>query len=67
MSKFALYTKGTVESRSYITSAHMDTLKEAKAYFMGMKRLSNDQFDKLYHVDIIEDIKSTKGLLFGNQ
>ena len=67
MSKFGLYTKNTSENRSYITSTNIDTLQEARAYFMGMKRLSADRFDKLYDVTLIEDIKPNRNLLFGNQ
>ena len=50
-------------------SIYIDSLKEAKAYFMGLKRLSAEQFDNIYQVDIIPEIKNnnTKGLMFGNQ
>jgi len=67
MTKFGLYTKNTSENRSYVTSVSINTLQEARAYFMGMKRLSVDQFDKLYDVTLIEDIKPNRNLLFGNQ
>jgi len=67
MTKFGLYTKNTSENRSYVTSVNINTLQEAQAYFMGMKRLSIDQFDKLYDVTLIEDIKPNRNLLFGNQ
>jgi len=67
MTKFGLYTKNTSENRSYVSSVNINTLQEARAYFMGMKRLSTDQFDKLYDVTLIEDIKPNRNLLFGNQ
>ena len=67
MKKFALYTKGTSENRSYVTSTYIGTLQEAKAYFMGMKRLTVSQFDQIYQVDIIEERKTNKNLLFGNK
>ena len=67
MTKFGLYTKNTSENRSHVTSVNIDTLQEARAYFMGMKRLSADRFDKLYDVTLIEDIKPNRNLLFGNQ
>ena len=67
MSKFGLYTNGTLENRSYVMSTHIGTLQEARAYFMGMKRLSVEQFDKMFHVEIVEDNKTNKNLLFGNK
>ena len=67
MTKFGLYTKNTSENRFYVSSVNINTLQEARAYFMGMKRLSADQFDKIYDVTLIEDIKPNRNLLFGNQ
>jgi len=67
MTKFGLYTKSTSENRSHVMSTTIDTLPEARAYFMGMKRLTVEQFDKLYDVTLIEDIKPNRNLLFGNQ
>jgi len=69
MAKFALYTKYPNENRSYISAVHMTTIEEARAYFMGMKRLSPEQFDQTFQVDVMAEASSDpgKGLMFGNQ
>ncbi len=69
MSKWALYTRYSNENRSYVMSIALPSRAEARAYFMGIKRLSADQFDKIYQIDLMEesDSNSKKGLLFGNQ
>lgn len=69
MTKFALYTKYPNESRSYISSVSMSTVAEARAYFIGMKQLTPEQFDQQFEVDIMQETKSApgKGLLFGNR
>jgi hypothetical protein len=69
MTKFALYTKFSNENKGYISSISMRSLAEARAYFIGMKRLTPEQFDQQFEVDIIQETKnaSNKGLMFGNQ
>ena len=72
MAKFALYVKVTKDKRSYVTSipnGSIRTLAEAKAYFMGMKCMSETQFDQQFIVSEMQESKSDpkKGLMFGNQ
>jgi len=65
--KWALYTKYSNENRSYIMSTEQSSKAEARAYFMGIKRLNAEQFDNLYHVDVMQESNSNpnKGLLLG--
>ena len=67
MAKWALYTRYSNENRSYIMATEQNSKAEARAYFMGIKRLNAEQFDNLYHVDTMIESKSNpnKGLLLG--
>tara|TARA_R100001244_G_scaffold48776_1_gene43380 strand:+ start:683 stop:898 length:216 start_codon:yes stop_codon:yes gene_type:complete len=68
--KYALYTKYPNENRSYISSINIGSLAEAKAYFIGMKRLTEELFDQQFQVDLIQEQgkgQGSKGLLFGNR
>jgi hypothetical protein len=67
MAKWALYTRYSNENRSYVMSITLDTKAEARAYFMGIKKLNAEQFDNLYQIDTMEESKSNpnKGLLLG--
>ena len=67
MTKWALYTRYSNENRSYIASVELNSKSEARAYFMGVKRLNAEQFDNLYQVDHMKESKSdpNKGLLLG--
>ena len=69
MTKFALYTKYSNENKGYISSVKMRNLAEARAYFIGMKRLTPEQFDQQFEVNVIQETGNTpnKGLLFGNR
>ena len=67
MKKYALYTKASNENSSYVTSAELSSLSEARAYFAGMKQLSFEKFDLLFHVKEVHSNKSNKTILFGNQ
>ena len=58
MSKWALYTKYSNENRSYVASVVLPSKSEARAYFMGVKRLTAEQFDQIYQVDLMEESKS---------
>jgi hypothetical protein len=65
--KWALYTKYSNENRSYVMSTEQNSKAEARAYFMGVKRLSAEQFDQIYQVDLMKESKdnTNKGLLLG--
>ena len=67
MTKWALYTRYSNENRSYVMSTVQSSKAEARAYFMGVKRLNAEQFDNLYQVDRMKESKSNpnKGLLLG--
>ena len=67
MSKWALYTKYSNENRSYVMSIALPSKAEARAYFMGVKKLNAEQFDQIYQVDLMKESKSDpkKGLLLG--
>ena len=67
MSKWALYTKYSNENRSYVMSTEQNSKAEARAYFMGVKRLTAEQFDQIYQVDLMQESKdnTNKGLLLG--
>ena len=67
MAKWALYTKYSNENRSYVMSVELHSKAEARAYFMGLKKLKADQFDLQFEVDIMHESKSNpnKGLLLG--
>jgi len=67
MSKWALYTKYSNENRSYVMSTEQNSKAEARAYFMGIKRLTAEQFDQIYQVDLMQESKdnTNKGLLLG--
>ena len=67
MSKWALYTKYANENRSYVMSVELNSKAEARAYFMGLKKLKADQFDLQFEVDYMQESKSDpkKGLLLG--
>jgi len=67
MTKWALYTRYSNENRSYIASVELNSKSEARAYFMGVKKLNAEQFDNLYQVDHMKESKSdpNKGLLLG--
>jgi len=67
MAKWALYTRYSNENRSYIMSTEQQSKAEARAYFMGVKQLTAEQFDNLYQVDYMNESKSNpnKGLLLG--
>ena len=67
MTKWALYTRYSNENRSYVMSTEQNSKAEARAYFMGVKQLSVEQFDNLYQVDLMKESKSDpkKGLLLG--
>jgi hypothetical protein len=67
MSKWALYTKYSNENRSYVMSIALPSKAEARAYFMGVKKLNAEQFDQIYQVDLMQESKSDpkKGLLLG--
>ena len=67
MTKWALYTRYSNENRSYIASVELNSKSEARAYFMGVKKLNAEQFDNLYQVDHMNESKSdpNKGLLLG--
>ncbi len=67
MTKWALYTRYSNENRSYIMSTEQRSKAEARAYFMGVKQLTAEQFDNLYQVDHMKESKSNpnKGLLLG--
>jgi len=67
MTKWALYTRYSNENRSYVMSTEQSSKVEARAYFMGIKRLNAEQFDQIYQVDLMKESNSDpkKGLLFG--
>ncbi len=67
MAKWALYTKYSNENRSYVMSISLPSKAEARAYFMGVKKLNAEQFDQIYQVDVMEESNSNpnKGLLLG--
>ena len=67
MSKWALYTKYSNENRSYVMSTEQNSKLEARAYFMGVKQLTAEQFDQIYQVDLMQESKdnTNKGLLLG--
>ena len=67
MSKWALYTKYSNENRSYVMSTEQNSKAEARAYFMGVKRLTAEQFDQIYQIDRMKESKdnTNKGLLLG--
>ena len=68
--KYALYTRYANENRSYISSIKIGSLAEAKAYFIGMKQLTEEQFDQQFQVDVMQEQGTghgSKGLLFGNK
>ena len=67
MTKWALYTRYSNENRSYIASVELNSKSEARAYFMGVKKLNAEQFDNLYQVDHMKESKSdpNKRLLLG--
>ena len=65
--KWALYTKYSNENRSYIMCTEQSSKAEARAFFMGIKRLNAEQFDLQFEVDTMKESKSNpnKGLLLG--
>ena len=65
--KWALYTRYSNENRSYVMSIALPSKAEARAYFMGVKKLNAEQFDQIYQVDLMQESKSDpkKGLLLG--
>ena len=67
MSKWALYTKYSNENRSYVMSIALPSKAEARAYFMGLKKLKAEQFDLQFEVDLMQESKdnTNKGLLLG--
>ena len=67
MAKWALYTRYSNENRSYVMSTEQNSKVEARAYFMGVKRLTAEQFDQIYQVDLMQESKTNpnKGLLLG--
>ena len=67
--KWALYTRYSNENRSYVMSIELGSKAEARAYFMGLKKLKAEQFDLQFEVDLMQESKdnTNKGLLFGNQ
>ena len=62
-----LYTKYSNENRSYVMSVELNSKAEARAYFMGLKKLKADQFDLQFEVDYMQESKdnTNKGLLLG--
>jgi len=67
MVKWALYTKYSNENRSYVMSIALSSKAEARAYFMGVKKLNAEQFDQIYQVDLMNESNdnTNKGLLLG--
>ncbi len=67
MAKWALYTKYSNENRSYVMSVELNSKAEARAYFMGLKKLKAEQFDLQFEVDYMQESKdnSNKGLILG--
>ena len=67
MAKWALYTKYSNENRSYVMSIELASKAEARAYFMGLKKLKAEQFDLQFEVDVMQESKfdRNKGLLLG--
>jgi len=57
MAKWALYTKYSNENRSYVMSIALPSKAEARAYFMGVKKLNAEQFDQIYQVDLMKESK----------
>tara|TARA_R110000851_G_scaffold293550_1_gene448154 strand:+ start:270 stop:467 length:198 start_codon:yes stop_codon:yes gene_type:complete len=65
MSKFGLYTKVNNESHQHINLVEIPTIKEAEAYFAGVKQLSLPAFRDLF---IVKEITtSNKALMYGNR
>ena len=54
--KFGLFTKYAGLSKdSIVFSTYKSSLQEAKLYFMGLKRLNEREFNKLFMVAEIKD------------
>mgnify|MGYP003140181109 CR=1 FL=1 len=64
MSKFGLYTRGTNETKTRISTIDVATKAEAEAYFAGRKQMSLIQFHNLFVVKEIKNLDS-KNLLLG--
>jgi hypothetical protein len=58
MTKWALYTRYSNENRSYVMSIELGSKAEARAYFMGVKKLNAEQFDQIYQVDLMKESKT---------
>ena len=65
MSKFGLYIKSQQESKMHVNICSMPTMSQAEAYFAGVKRLSLDEFRKLFVVKEIQEDKNH--ILYENQ
>ena len=64
MSKFGLYIKRQQESTMHVNVCDMPTKDQAVAYFAGVKRLSLEEFEKLFVVKEIRE--NNKRILYGN-
>ena len=55
--KFGLFIKyNGISKDNMVFSTYKSSLQEAKIYFMGLKRLSEKEFSKLFMVAEIKDV-----------
>ena len=65
MSRFGLYIKTQQESRQHINIVDMPSVMQAEAYFAGIKKLTLEEFRKLFVVKEVQNYD--KKLIYGNR